>query len=65
MAGLVTMRQRPETASGATFVTLEDEDGMVNVVVCAMSANASDACCSKHGCWQWTDDWNPPMACST
>ena len=33
MAGLVTMRQRPETASGATFVTLEDEDGMVNVVV--------------------------------
>jgi len=33
MAGLVTLRQRPETASGATFVTLEDEDGMVNVVV--------------------------------
>ena len=32
-AGLVTMRQRPETASGTTFVTLEDEDGMVNVVV--------------------------------
>ena len=33
MAGLVTLRQRPETASGATFVTLEDEDGLVNVVV--------------------------------
>ncbi|WP_240183424.1 error-prone DNA polymerase [Arenimonas caeni] len=32
-AGLVTMRQRPETAGGTTFVTLEDEDGMVNVVV--------------------------------
>ncbi len=32
-AGLVTMRQRPETASGTTFVTLEDEDGMVNVVI--------------------------------
>ncbi len=32
-AGLVTMRQRPSTASGTTFVTLEDEDGMVNVVV--------------------------------
>jgi error-prone DNA polymerase len=32
-AGLVTLRQRPETASGATFVTLEDEDGLVNVVV--------------------------------
>jgi len=33
VAGLVTMRQRPETASGVTFVTLEDEHGMVNVVV--------------------------------
>ncbi len=32
-AGLVTMRQRPATASGVTFVTLEDEHGMVNVVV--------------------------------
>jgi error-prone DNA polymerase len=33
MAGLVTMRQRPQTASGVTFVTLEDEDGLVNIVV--------------------------------
>ncbi len=33
MAGLVTLRQRPETASGTTFITLEDEHGMVNVVV--------------------------------
>ncbi len=33
MAGLVTLRQRPETAGGATFLTLEDEDGMVNVVI--------------------------------
>jgi error-prone DNA polymerase len=32
-AGLVTLRQRPQTASGITFVTLEDEDGLVNVVV--------------------------------
>jgi error-prone DNA polymerase len=32
-AGLVTLRQRPQTASGVTFVTLEDEDGSVNVVV--------------------------------
>jgi error-prone DNA polymerase len=31
--GLVTNRQRPETASGTIFVTLEDEHGMVNVVV--------------------------------
>ena len=33
VAGLVTGRQRPQTATGVTFVTLEDEDGMVNVVV--------------------------------
>lgn len=32
-AGLVRMRQRPETASGVTFMTLEDEHGMVNAVV--------------------------------
>jgi error-prone DNA polymerase len=32
-AGLITVRQRPGTASGVTFVTLEDETGTVNVVV--------------------------------
>ncbi|MEM9304646.1 MAG: error-prone DNA polymerase [Pseudomonadota bacterium] len=32
-AGLVTLRQRPGTASGVTFVTLEDEDGMLNVII--------------------------------
>ncbi len=31
--GLVTMRQRPMTASGTIFLTLEDETGFVNVVV--------------------------------
>ncbi|MDV3469392.1 error-prone DNA polymerase [Stenotrophomonas sp. C3(2023)] len=31
--GLVTQRQRPGTASGTVFVTLEDEHGMVNVLV--------------------------------
>ncbi|MGY4532674.1 error-prone DNA polymerase [Pseudomonas sp. TE3786] len=33
VAGLVKGRQRPQTASGVIFVTLEDEFGMVNVVV--------------------------------
>jgi error-prone DNA polymerase len=32
-AGIVTQRQRPATASGVIFVTLEDEYGAVNVVV--------------------------------
>jgi error-prone DNA polymerase len=32
-AGIVICRQRPGTASGVTFMTLEDETGFVNVVV--------------------------------
>ena len=32
IAGLVTHRQRPATASGITFINLEDEHGLVNVV---------------------------------
>jgi error-prone DNA polymerase len=32
-AGIVTCRQRPATASGVIFVTLEDETGYVNVIV--------------------------------
>jgi error-prone DNA polymerase len=31
--GLVTMRQRPMTASGTLFLTLEDETGYVNTVI--------------------------------
>jgi len=33
VAGLVLMRQRPSTAKGITFVTLEDEFGSMNLVV--------------------------------
>ncbi len=32
VAGLVTHRQRPSTAGGVTFLNLEDETGMVNVI---------------------------------
>jgi error-prone DNA polymerase len=38
VAGIVTHRQRPVSAKGATFISLEDESGLINVV------------CSK-GCW--------------
>jgi error-prone DNA polymerase len=31
--GIVTCRQRPSTASGVTFVTMEDETGTITVVV--------------------------------
>ena len=33
MAGIVTCRQRPATASGVIFVTLEDETGHMNLIV--------------------------------
>jgi error-prone DNA polymerase len=32
-AGIVICRQSPATASGVTFMTLEDETGFVNVVL--------------------------------
>ena len=33
VAGLVLLRQRPGTAKGITFVTIEDESGTINLVV--------------------------------
>jgi error-prone DNA polymerase len=33
VAGLVLLRQRPSTARGITFVTLEDETGSINLIV--------------------------------
>ncbi len=41
VAGVVTHRQRPATAGGTTFVNLEDETGLINVVV-------SKGCWSHH-----------------
>ena len=36
MAGVITHRQRPETAAGVTFISLEDDTGLINVV-CSMN----------------------------
>lgn len=33
IAGLVTCRQRPGTAKGFVFLTLEDETGMINIII--------------------------------
>lgn len=38
VAGLVTGRQRPATATGVTFITLEDETGNISLVVWAATA---------------------------
>ncbi|HAM21244.1 MAG TPA: error-prone DNA polymerase, partial [Actinobacteria bacterium] len=35
VAGVITHRQRPETAAGVTFISLEDDTGLINVV-CSM-----------------------------
>ncbi|MFN7742435.1 MAG: OB-fold nucleic acid binding domain-containing protein, partial [Phycisphaerales bacterium] len=33
LAGLVLVRQRPSTASGVVFITIEDESGVANLVL--------------------------------
>ena len=43
IAGLVITRQRPGSASGVTFVTLEDETGYLNVIVWERLATAQRA----------------------
>jgi len=40
VGGVVTHRQRPATAAGVVFLSLEDETGLINVVV-------------SPGCWQY------------
>ena len=40
VSGLVTLRQRPGTAAGVTFMSLEDETGTANVVVWRATALA-------------------------
>ena len=39
VGGVVTHRQRPATAGGTTFLNLEDETGLINIVI-------------SKGCWQ-------------
>ena len=41
VAGVVTHRQRPMTAQGVTFMNLEDETGLINVVI-------SKGCWARH-----------------
>jgi error-prone DNA polymerase len=57
-SGLVTHRQRPETAKGVVFVTLEDETGAVNVIVWPAVARAqrqpllASTLLTVYGVWQ-------------
>jgi error-prone DNA polymerase len=57
-SGLVTHRQRPATAKGVVFVTLEDETGAVNVIVWPQVAEQqrrallSSGLLTVYGIWQ-------------
>jgi error-prone DNA polymerase len=47
VAGLVICRQRPGTAKGFVFLTLEDETGMINIVVTPQRFEAEAALISR------------------
>ncbi len=61
-AGIVLMRQRPQTAGGVTFLTLEDESGQVNVIVWESVGQAhrralvDSRLLEVHGEWQRQDE---------
>ena len=42
-AGLVVTRERPGTATGVAFLTLQDETGPLNVIVWSCLSSASAA----------------------
>ena len=56
--GIVTVRQRPGTANGTIFVSLEDETGVINVIVWSHVIEAqrrpllSASLLTVHGVWQ-------------
>jgi error-prone DNA polymerase len=67
-SGLVTHRQRPDTAKGTVFVTLEDETGAVNVIVWPSVADTQRkpllgaSLLTVYGQWQREgDDEHPVM----
>jgi error-prone DNA polymerase len=56
--GIVTVRQRPPTANGTLFITLEDETGVINLVVWSQtfarwrSALLASRLLAVEGIWQ-------------
>ena len=49
VAGLVVVRQRPPTAKGHVFITLEDEEGLVNLIVRPDAATQTKRLPCRHG----------------
>jgi error-prone DNA polymerase len=50
VAGIVLIRQRPGSASGVIFSTIEDETGIANLIIWPKSLNAIAASCSRRAC---------------
>jgi error-prone DNA polymerase len=64
-SGIVTHRQRPETAKGVVFVTLEDETGAVNVIVWPQVAEAQRKPLLAARCSRSTASGRPRARCGT
>jgi error-prone DNA polymerase len=51
VAGLIVLRQRPGTAKGITFVTMEDETGSINIVVRPKVWESHYLICKQSNAW--------------
>jgi error-prone DNA polymerase len=51
VAGLILLRQRPGTAKGITFVTMEDETGSINLVIKPEVWQAHYLLCKQSNAW--------------
>lgn len=51
VAGLILLRQRPGTAKGITFVTMEDETGSINLVLRPSTWEAYYLVCKRSNAW--------------
>jgi error-prone DNA polymerase len=57
VAGLVLIRQRPSTAKGITFVTIEDETGWVNLIVHPRIWQRDQRVCRTSNAWLVSGRW--------
>ena len=54
VAGQILVHQAPPTAKGHHFITLEDEDGFINIIVRPTSTRSIAACCASRRYWSST-----------
>jgi error-prone DNA polymerase len=57
IVGLITVQQRPGTAKGALFMTLEDETGSANLVVWQKLLTNTVRRSSSRGCSWWRGNY--------